>query len=190
MSNTQLGEQLVGAYHKMISECEIVSYNQRSPEAGEQMEIDVIGIQTDNDRQTIYVCEVITHLHGMRYSGSPSTTEWEEYGNDMYQHTLERIYRKFQSDFEYTIDIFDTADNYIFQLWSPVVPQGSLTDGLNALKLRFENTYDRELELIINSRYFTKISSLQKLASKEKKQYGEPAFRFLQILGHMRGDQA
>ena len=186
MSNAQLGEQLVGAYHKMISECEIVSYNQRSPEAGEQMEIDVIGIKTDNDQQTIYVCEVITHLHGMRYSGSPSTTEWEEYGNDMYQHTLERIYRKFQSDLGYAIEVFDRADKYVFQLWSPVVPQGGLTDGLDALKRRFENSYDHELELIINSQYSTEISKLQELASKEKKQYGEPAFRFLQILGHMR----
>lgn len=30
MSNAKMGEQLVGAFHKLINECEVVSYNQFS----------------------------------------------------------------------------------------------------------------------------------------------------------------
>jgi hypothetical protein len=41
MVSPQLGEQLVGAYHKLANDCEIVSYNQRSKLEGDQMEIDV-----------------------------------------------------------------------------------------------------------------------------------------------------
>ncbi|AOW80899.1 hypothetical protein HTSR_1729 [Halodesulfurarchaeum formicicum] len=186
MVKAQHGEQLVGAYHKLITDCEIVSYNQRSKEQGDQMEIDVLAINSEPDTQEVYICEVITHLHGMRYSGSPDTDEWTDYGNEMYQHTLERVLSKFYSDHGYATRVFDDAENYVFELWSPVVPEGGLTDGLAELERRFESTTEQSLDLVINQTYSKRIDELRSLAADEKKAYGEPAFRFLQILEHMR----
>lgn len=186
MVSPQLGEQLVGAYHKLANDCEIVSYNQRSKLEGDQMEIDVLAINSEGGSQTVYTCEVITHLHGMRYSGSPNSREWTEYGSEMYQNTLERIFRKFDTDYDYVTRVFDDADEYIFQLWSPVVPQGQLTDGLDELERRFEERRKKDLQLIINTAYSDRIDELRTLASRDKKDYGEPGFRFLQILEHMR----
>jgi len=185
-SEAQLGELLVGAYHKLETDCEIVSYNQRSKEQGEQMEIDVVAIDSAGSEQTVYACEVITHLHGTIYPGTPSTDRWDAYGNDDYQYTLEKLWRKFNSDYDYVTRVFDDADEYVFQLWSPVVPRGLLTSGLDELSQDFQDENDAEIELIINSSYTDRIEELQELAAEEKKGYGEPAFRFLQILEHLR----
>jgi hypothetical protein len=38
----------------------------------------------------------------------------------------------------------------------------------------------------VNEEYTEKIDELRDKAAAEKKSYGEPAFRFLQILEHMR----
>lgn len=186
VSDAQLGELLVGAYHKLVTDCEIVSYNQRSKEAGEQMEIDVVAIDSGGGEQTIYACEVITHLHGTIYPGTPSTDRWEAYGNDDYQHTLEKLWRKFNSDHDYVTRVFDDADEYVFQLWSPVIPVGYVTSGLDELSEGFEDKTGSDIDLIINEAYTDRITELQRLAGTDKKGYGEPAFRFLQILEHMR----
>lgn len=186
MTNPQLGEQLVGAYHKLMNDCEIVSYNQRSRQEGDQMEIDVLAINSEGSRQVVYTCEVITHLHGMRYTGKPGSDRWTDYGSEMYQNTLERILRKFNSDYSYVTRVFDDADEYRFQLWSPVVPEGQLTDGLDEVERVFETEAEEDLELVINQSYSERIDELRDLASNDKKEYGEPAFRFLQILEHMR----
>lgn len=186
VSETQLGELIVGAYHKLITDCEVVSYNQRSKTQGEQMEIDVIGINSVDGEQIIYTCEVITHLHGTIYPGTPSTNRWAEYGNEDYQYTLEKLWRKFGADHGYVTDVFDDADRYVFQLWSPVLPRGYLTDGLAQLADDFEDEYDHRIELVINSEYTERVEDLQEMAAGDKKDYGEPAFRFLQILEHLR----
>ncbi|QLG62003.1 hypothetical protein [Halorarum salinum] len=186
VSETQLGEHIVGAYHKLITDCEIVSYNQRSKTQGEQTEIDVIGINSTNGEQVIYACEVITHLHGTIYPGTPSTNRWKEFGNEGYQFTLEKLWKKFEADHKYVTEIFDDADEYIFQLWAPIIPQGYLTDGLARLAQDFEDENDHTIELVINEGYTERVTELRELAGEEKKDYGEPAFRFLQILEHLR----
>lgn len=186
VSEAQLGELLVGAYHKLETDCEIVSYNQRSKEQGEQMEIDVVAIDSTGAQQTVYACEVITHLHGTIYPGTPSTDRWDAYGNDNYQYTLEKLWRKFNSDHDYVTRVFDDADQYIFQLWSPVIPRGLLTSGLDELSEDFEAKHGVEIELIINNAYTDRIDELRDSARADKKGYGEPAFRFLQILEHLR----
>jgi hypothetical protein len=79
VSETQLGEHIVGAYHKLVTDCEVVSYNQRSKTEGEQMEIDVIGIDrrfsTEPTRYTGN-CGIacsgfhsLLRVHGVRTSG-------------------------------------------------------------------------------------------------------------------------
>jgi hypothetical protein len=95
------GELLVGSYLRLIEQCELVTYNQRSHEEGNQLEIDVIGVDnTEADEQVVYTCEVVTHIDGLHYSGRPDTDRWQEYGNADYQHTLERLWRKFTADRE------------------------------------------------------------------------------------------
>jgi len=81
--NATWGELLVGAYHKRMNGCEVVSYNNRSEERGNQMEADVIAIDNDRGkgRQNVYVCEVVTHMSGKLYSGTPDDGWWTEFTN-------------------------------------------------------------------------------------------------------------
>ncbi|WP_181686890.1 hypothetical protein [Halorhabdus salina] len=185
------GELLVGAYLRLIEECELVMYNQRTQAEGDQSEIDVIGVDnTDEGEQAVYTCEVVTHLNGLHYSGTPDTDRWAEYGNSDYQHSLERLWRKFNSDWNYVTELFDSADSYVFQLWSPIVPGNSdeeyLLGGLNALESEFEEETRMEMELVINECYTEKMEKLREKASETEKDYGELGFRILQILEHLR----
>lgn len=186
------GELLVGAYHRVINGCELVSYNQRSREQGNQMELDVLAIQSEDGRQTVYACEVITHVNGMLYTGSPSTNRWVDFGNDNYQRTLERIKEKFEVDFEYVTEVFDTADAYCLQLWSPVVPNGHRTKGLEVLgpeleeELGSRTKVDFEVELLYNESYTKKIDALRAKAQNDAGDTGNTAFRLLQILENLR----
>jgi hypothetical protein len=186
VSEAQIGELLVGAYHKIITDAEVVSYNQRSKERGEQMEIDVVAIDSQDGEQTVYACEVITHLRGTIYSGTPDSSRWSEFGNDGYQYTLEKLWDKFKSDQSYVTRVFDDADEYVLQLWSPYFPEGKLTDGLEKLSEEYKEEKRQEIEILVNEQYTEKINELREQAAKDKKSYGEPAFRFLQILEHMR----
>ena len=185
------GELLVGSYLRLIEECELVTYNQRSQEQGNQLEIDVIGVDnTDDGDQVVYTCEVVTHIDGLHYSGTPNTDRWEEYGNDDYQHTLERLWRKFSTDRKYVMELFDSADSYVFQFWSPVVrgnrDEKYLLTGLYDLADEFEEETDAELELVINEEYSERIEALRRRAGQTEKDYGELGFRILQILEHLR----
>jgi hypothetical protein len=185
------GELLVGSYLRLVEECELVTYNQRSQEQGNQLEIDVIGVDnTDDGDQVVYTCEVVTHIDGLHYSGTPNTDRWEEYGNDDYQHTLERLWRKFSTDRKYVMELFDSADSYVFQFWSPVVrgnrDEKYLLTGLYDLADEFEEETDAELELVINEEYSERIEALRRRAGQTEKDYGELGFRILQILEHLR----
>ncbi|MFB6132873.1 MAG: hypothetical protein ABEJ44_05660 [Halanaeroarchaeum sp.] len=185
------GELLVGSYLRLIEGCELVTYNQRSPRQGDQLEIDVIGVETTSaGEQVVYTCEVVTHLDGLHYSGTPTTDRWTEFGNTDYQHTLERLWRIFNSDRNYVTDLFDSADSYVYQFWSPVLPgdpdEAYLLGGLHRLADEFERETDAELELVINREYADRMEELRNFASKTQKDYGELGFRILQILEHLR----
>lgn len=43
------GVLLVGSYLRLVEECELVTYNQRSQEQDNQLEIDVIGVDNTDD---------------------------------------------------------------------------------------------------------------------------------------------
>ena len=184
------GELLVGSYLRLIEKCELVMYNQRSHEEGNQLEIDVIGVDnTEEGEQVVYTCEVVTHIDGLLYPGTPNTDRWTEYGNDGYQHTLERLWQKFNADREYVIDLFD-ADSYVFQFWSPVVrgnrDEKYLLTGLYDMADEFEEETGAELELVINEEYTERMEALREKAGETEKDYGELGFRILQILEHLR----
>lgn len=152
------------------------------------MELDVLGVRsTSNGSQRIHACEVLTHINGLHYRGSPDTDEWEEFGNNAYQYSLQRIWEKFELDHSLLSYVFDSRDEYVLQLWSPIVPQGTLTDGLAELQDRFESAYDVRIELVINEQYTNRVNELRERASQTTKSYDEPAFRFFQIIEYMRG---
>lgn len=182
----------MGAYHRIANGCELVSYNQRSREQGNQFEMDVLAINSEENHQKVYACEVITHVNGMLYVGNPSTDRWEDFGNENYQWTLERIWKKFQADFDYVTDIFDSADEYVFQLWSPVVPNGHRTNGLEVLGPELEEDLSSQcgsalsVELYYNSSYTEKVSELRRKAREDAGPSGNMAFRMLQILEKLR----
>jgi hypothetical protein len=187
MIQAQIGEQIVGSYLRIINDCDIVSYNQRSKEEGQQMEIDVLGVESTSGSQTVYGCEVVTHIRGSLYSGDPDQSGWwDNFGNPSYQHSLERIWDKFDEDYKLLKEVFDDAEEYKLQFWAPYVSRGILTDGLEELQSQFEEEYGEHIELIINGDYSERVGELQDAASDTKKSYDEPAFRFLQILEHMR----
>jgi hypothetical protein len=191
--NATWGELLVGAYHKRINGCEVVSYNNRSEEQGNQMEADVIAIDNDRDtgRQHVYVCEVVTHMSGKLYSGTPDDGWWTEFTNTKaHQYSLQKLQRKFLEDYRYVNDTFANADDHSYQFWAPVVTgweRGSgLINGLEELGNRFEDETGEELELIINQDYTERIQNLREKANGDTSDHGAPAFRFLQILENLK----
>lgn len=192
--NAGWGELLVGAYHQRVNGCEVVSYNNRSEEPGNQMEADVVAI--DNERQSgeqhVYICEVVTHMKGNLYSGSPNDEEgwWMDYSNtSSYHHSLETLWRKFLDDYRYVRQTFPGVEKYSFEFWAPVVKGGKtggpLIKGLNRLSDEFEKETGEELNLFINKEYADRIQNLRNEAKGDISDYGSPAFRFLQILENL-----
>jgi hypothetical protein len=163
---TTMGEYVVGAYLKQHFECDVVDYNVRPPAGGLEglAEFDVVGLRF-SDRQA-YICEVVTRLEGMRY------------GNN--RETIQRIKEKHERQQQYAKDYLqDFTPNYM--LWSPVVPKGYLTQNLRAIQ---------GLELYINGRYKDCVDKLRADAHRTTRDTGNPFFRVLQILEHLRDDAA
>ena len=186
MTQPQPGEQLVGAYLRVIEQCDLVTYNQRSMKQGDQMELDVLGVKSTPDGQRIFACEVVTHLDGQLYSGTPSSDEWADYGNDSYQYSLERISEKFERIVGYLDVVFDDLSLAEIHLWSPYVSEGYQTKGLAEVVKRTERDYEPSVQLVINDDYTDRIKELRDVAGSSSKDYSETGFRYLQILEGMR----
>jgi len=186
MTQARPGEQLVGAYLRVIEECDLVTYNQRSMKQGDQMELDVLGVKSTPDGQRIFACEVVTHLDGQLYSGTPSSNEWAEYGNDSYQYSLERISEKFERIVDYLEVVFDDLSLGEIQLWAPYVSEGHQTRGLAEIAERTERDHEPSVRLVINHDYTEQINELRDVARSSSKDYSETGFRYLQIIEGMR----
>ena len=61
-----MGEHLVGLYFEFVERCDFVQYNLNTNVIGIQGEIDVAAVNTKDKK--VYICEVATHLSGMRYN--------------------------------------------------------------------------------------------------------------------------
>ena len=164
---TEMGEYVAGAYLRMIKGCSIVIYNQKAyEEKGKFEEIDVLGF--DLATRSIYLCEVTTHLRGLLYSG----------GNEA---TLRRLRKKFRVTKNFGESNFPKlTKNYMF--WSPYVPKGRLTLGLEEIRKELK----MDIKLVINEEYTKKIRELQQRARTDTKDRGEPFYRALQIIEHLR----
>lgn len=161
--NVEIGEYAVGAYLKIINGCNFVDYNVRRPGGGLAGldEFDVIGLDFKN--KTAYLCEVTTHIRGLLYKDNATT--------------VQRICQKYQKQQEYAKDHLTDFPERHFVFWSPVVPQGYLTDRLQQIS---------GLELVINAEYAARIDELRQRARKMENDTGNPFFRVLQILEHLR----
>lgn len=161
---TEMGEYIVGAYLKIIKNCDFVEYNARPPGGGLSglNELDVIGI--DFKTKTVYLCEVTTHISGLLYGSNNKTT-------------VEKIVTKHNKQIEYSIENFKDFPNKKYMFWSPVVPKGYLTNELNKLS---------NLELIINEKYTQCVDELSQKARELTHDTGNPFFRTLQILERLK----
>ncbi len=160
---TDIGEYIVGAYLKLIENCDFVDYNVRPPGGGLKglEELDVLGLNFQ--KSTAYLCEVTTHIRGLLYKNN--------------EETIRRITQKHLRQKNYARKYLANFSNHIFMFWSPVVPEGYLTQNLKNIQ---------GLELVINGEYKRRIAQLRKLAKETTHDARNPFFRMLQILEHLR----
>jgi Holliday junction resolvase-like predicted endonuclease len=155
-----VGESLVGAYLRQIKECHTIAFNQFLP--GKQGEIDVIGLAGQGTQQRVWLVEVAVHLDNLNYGG--------------YAQTVTKIAAKVATAREYASNTYQGFEPSI-QFWSPRVPSG-LAEMLEEL----------DVELVVNEDFTSRVNELAALASTRTKQSGDDAFRFLQLLTHLRGN--
>ena len=161
--SAEMGEYVVGSYLKVINGCNFVDYNVRRPGGGLAGldELDVIGL--DFMKKIAYLCEVTTHIRGLLYTDNATT--------------VRRIKQKHEKQREYAEDYLQDFPSRHFMFWSPVVPKGYITQELQKIS---------ELELVINEEYTTRVRKLQQKAKEMANDTGNPFFRALQILEHLR----
>jgi hypothetical protein len=161
--STEMGEYAVGAYLRLCEKCDVIDYNARSPTTGLDglSEIDVIGLRFSDS--TAFICEVATHLDGLNYGS--------------YGRTHERILDKLDRQREYASIVLKAFKIRKFMLWSPRVPVGTLDIALATID---------GLELKINGEYTKCINRLRNLAKLSTKDCGNPFFRALQLIEHLR----
>ena len=139
--NTDIGEYFVGAYLKIIKGCDVVDYNVRAPGGGLEglNELDVLGLDFKN--QIAYLCEVTTHIRGTLYKDNSTT--------------VERITKKNERQKNYAQKYLQNFPHHRFMFWSPVVPEGYITNRLKSID---------GLELVINSEYAKCVDELREKA--------------------------
>jgi hypothetical protein len=160
---TEMGEFVVGGYLKEILGCEFVDYGVRPPGGGLPGlgELDVIGLRFAD--RTAFLCEVTTHIRGLLIGS--------------YAETIDRIKKKYERQQSYATQQLANFEHHRFMFWSPVVPRGTLTQGLAALS---------GLEIVINDEYARHVAELQEHVRKAKHDLGNPFLRALQILACLR----
>jgi hypothetical protein len=167
----EIGESIVGAYMRYIRNCEVVVYNTFLRDR--QGEIDVVALRTGPPRE-VWICEVTTHIGGMLYPA--------EGGAD---GTIGKLRAKLLRAQEFASVAFP-HDLLHFEIWSPRVAVGKLTDAFDELQaeVRAEAI---DLEFVINDDYTERLRALTKHARGNMSATAEPAYRMLQVLTHLRG---
>jgi hypothetical protein len=158
---TEIGELVVGAWLREIAKCDFVNYNVRPPEKGLEglAELDVVGLRLCDE--AAFLCEVTTHLDGLLYGSG--------------KETIDRIRDKHKRQQSYAESHLKSFKEIHFMFWSPVVR--------SALLAELENI---GLELVVNKGYTECVEALQKAAGETTRDTGNPFFRSLQILAHLR----
>ncbi len=164
--STDVSEELVGAYLVEVLGCDHVLYNVRPKGGGVRGldELDVVGL--DFESRKAYLCEVMVHLHGLRFKEVP--------------RGLARIRMKHEKQVRYASDHLKYFRNREYMFWSPYVPEGHLTAGLNAIE---------GLQLVINAEYTRRINEVLTRAKNDRRSTSNSAFRLLQIVEHLRPER-
>jgi hypothetical protein len=155
----EIGESLVGAYMRHVRGCHTVACNAFLPDR--QGEIDVIAIAGSGERQKVWLAEVAIHIDGLNYGDAD---------------TVEKVRQKVDRAVRYARDVY-SASTPVVEFWSPRVPP----------KFTRELREHADFELVLNEDFTDRVNVLATLASKSSKQFGDDAFRFLQVLTHLRG---
>ena len=161
---TEMGEYVVGAYLKMVMGCDHVGFNVRPPGGGLKGlgEFDVVGMHFGT--ATAYLCEVATHIDGLNYGK----------GN---KEASEKVAAKLRRQRDYARDHLSMFSTQVFMFWSPNVRRGALTEELAKIE---------GLQLFINQTYTDAVEKLRAEARQTKADTGNPFFRALQIIEHLR----
>jgi hypothetical protein len=145
-----------------VRECHTVAFNVHIPEQGE---VDVIGIAGAGVDQHIWIAEVSIHLDGLNYGVSAAKT-------------VEKIAKKIQIARRYASRVYGPVPTTV-ELWAPFASK------LMVARLRQDV---EDLQLVMNEEFTDRVNQLAALAAKATTLSGHEAFRFLQILTHLRGD--
>jgi len=136
----------------------------RGRDVGGRAEFDVVGLKLKEE--TVFLCEVTTHLGGLLYVTS--------------EKTKQRVKAKLDRQKAYARDHLGHFKTVRFMLWSPVVRSEKVKVALKRLQER------EALEPIFNDEYTRRIEILKSLAKKETRDTGNPFFRALQLIEHLR----
>jgi hypothetical protein len=165
-----IGESIVGAYMRYIRECEVVIYNTFLRDR--QGELDVIALKTGEPRR-VWLCEVTTHIGGMLYPGTGGT-----------DGTVAKLHDKLNRAREFAAITFP-EDTLHFEIWSPRVAKGKLTTAFESLGEE-AGAMGMDLSFVINEEYTERLRELVAHAKRNSSATSEPAYRMLQVLGHLR----
>jgi hypothetical protein len=152
---TEIGEYVVGAYLKLILNCDVVDYNVRDRSGSKLQglgELDVVGLRFSD--KTAYICEASTHIRGL-------------------QTTTEKIRDKHVRQKSYANKNLKDFTQHNFMLWSPRVTNRKKLNELAEIKT---------LELVINENYTMKIDELIIYAKENAGDTNNPFMRSLQLL--------
>jgi Holliday junction resolvase-like predicted endonuclease len=154
-----IGEDLVGAYLRMVVECQIVQFNVRTGIG--QGEIDVIGLRVDENRIVeAWFCEVSTHTGGLGgYQGD----------------AVGKMTKKLKSVRAYAKSTYPRVTSHI-QVWAPKVTPGMQSKLQPALRGK------PDAELVCETGYTERIQALARKARTEKAYNDSSSFRLLQVL--------
>lgn len=157
-----IGEDLVGAYLRLINDCDLVAFNTRTGTG--QAELDVVGVRLEQGGPAeVWFCEVSTHTSGLGgYGGDPVT----------------KLATKLRSARQYANEVFPNIPHHV-QFWSPKVRPG-LVVALNSLNAQ------EQVDLVINETYSAAIKELLEKARTTTAFSDHPSFRMLQILGCLK----
>ncbi|MBA7545141.1 hypothetical protein ES705_37504 [subsurface metagenome] len=91
--------------------------------------------------------------------------------------TIERIKKKYKRQKEYANKYLPGFLKRRFMFWSPVVSKGYITGELENIE---------GLEMVINEEYTRRVDELKIKAKELTNDLGNPFFRVLQILEHLK----
>ena len=170
---SNIGEEIVGTYLKVIKGCEFVDYNIDTIDS--QGEIDVIGV--DPAGKKVYICEVAIHLEtGLQYT-DPKTKRPDN---------TERLVSKFGKGVTYARNRFENYEK-IFMFWSPIVKDQKSTTKHNQLESvreaqrRLQETFGINLVLKLNGDFQSCLDEIGSYSGKESKELRTPVLRLMQI---------